>query len=328
MVSPGWDLVFILNAPWILFAAGHVLSGDGWFPNVDDYRHFYITLPHRFITLVLVFLDRDQFSRRPKSFIAMPFAFTGLVLLAGYLGSGVFLNTDTLICILTIDYIWNAYHFASQHYGVTRIYGRKAGGGRPALEKAILVPSISWALLSAANWGLVEGPLRPLFVALDAAALLALLSLLGIEFRSNTRSLPKIGYLVSITLLYGGSLLLPYIGWHGARLGFLVASGYFHAVEYLGIVHFYVKGKQRNGGFRRGVFRLVAPLWTQAVVLFALTVGTFTLLARNIMAAENKEGVYLAILTVASFCHYAFDGMIWKLRKPNVSKALGAEVQS
>lgn len=328
MVSPGWDAVFILNAPWVLFAAAHILYRAGWFPDGDDFRHFYITLPHRFITLALVFLDREQFSRRPKTFIGLPIAFALLVVAAGYLGSGRLFSIDTFVCILTIDYIWNAYHFASQHYGVTRIYGRKAGSGRPALEKAILVPAITWALLTAANWTLVNGPLRVLFTVVDGAALLGLVTLLILELRSTKRSLPKLGYLASVTLLYGGFLLLPYLGFREARLGLLAAASYFHAVEYLGIVHFYVKGKQQSGSFRSGVFRLVAPVWAQTVVVFALTVGTLMLMSRNVFSETGYAGVYLGMLTVASFCHYAFDGMIWKLRKPRVSKALGVEAPS
>ncbi len=321
MVSPLWDFAFIINAPWILFAAAYLLFLEGWFPDVDNFRIYFLTLPHRFITLALVYLDRDQFSKRPKTFVGLPLGFTVLVLAAGSLGTGVLIGTSTLLCILTIDYIWNAYHFASQHYGVTRIYGRKAGGDRPKRERAILVPAISWTLLSAADLTLVDGPARILFTAIDLLAAAALVSLVVLEIRAGAPSRPKLAYLVSVTLLYGGILVCPYIGLGYARRGLLVSTGFFHAVEYLAIVHFYVKGKMRGDGFR-GPFRLAAPVWAQTVVFFALAFGTLALFSAENLPAE----IYLPILTVGSFCHYSYDAMIWKLRKPAVSKALGAEL--
>ena len=324
MVSPGWDLMFIINVPWVLFALADVLHRDDWLPDLHNLRYFYLSVPHRFMTLALVFLDREQFSRRPRMFVGLPLGFGALVLAAAFLGTGTFFNVQTLICILTVDYIWNAYHFASQHYGIARIYGRKAGGGRPALEKAILVPGISWAIITAANWTLVDGPLRILFMALDGIVVLGFAVLLAIELRSPKRSVPKLIYLFSVTSLYGGLVVFPYLGWQEARLGLMAGAGYFHAVEYLGIVHFYVKGKQRGGGFKQGAFRLTAPIWTQTLVLFLLTIGTLGLMAENTLS----DGVNLTILSIASFTHYAFDGMIWKLRKPSVSKALGAEGDS
>lgn len=219
LTGPAWDLAFVINAPWVLFAVAHVLFLQGLMPDVDNFRHYYITLPHRFVTIFLVFLDRDQFARRPRTFVALPIGFTLLFLAAGSLGTGVILGTSAFLCIYTMDIIWNAYHFAAQHAGITRIYSRKAGGGRPDLEKGLLVPAIAYTLLTTTNWMLVDGSIRWLFVALDAAAGAAFLTLIALELRARVPSLPKLLYLVSVTLLYGGILALPYLGLGGLRLG-------------------------------------------------------------------------------------------------------------
>lgn len=321
MVSPLWDLVFIINAPWVLVAVGHLLFLKGGFPDVTDFRYLYLTLPHRFVTLALVYLDRDTFATRPVTFIGLPLVFVGVVLTGQFLGAGLVSGTNTILCLLTVDYVWNAYHFGSQHYGVTRIYGRKADSGHPRLERAVVVGAVTWGLLRAPNWTLVDGPAAVLFAALDVVTVLGLLTLIVIELKSGVSSVPKLCYLTSVTCLYGGIIICPYVELRGLRQGLLAATGFFHAVEYLAIVHFYVKGKLGRGGFRSGPFRVVAPIWSQAFLVFALGVGTLVLFSRQNLPA----GTFLPVLAVASFCHYAFDGMIWKLRKPAVSQALGAD---
>src|SRR6476660_8618859 len=43
-----------------------------------------------------------------------------------------------LTCVVTLDYLWNAWHFASQHHGIYRIYSRRDSApplGSASLEK-------------------------------------------------------------------------------------------------------------------------------------------------------------------------------------------------
>ena len=321
MVSPLWDLAFVINVPWVLVVMAHLLFLDGWFPDVDNFRYLFLTLPHRFITLALVFLDRDKFFTRPVMFVSLPLGFTALILLLGLLGTGVFLGTSTMICFLTIDYLWNTYHFAAQHYGVTRIYARKAGSGQPKLEKTIIISTITWCLLRAPNWTLFDGQAQILFTVVDFIAVPALLSLVVAEIFAGIPSVPKLWYVMSVVLLYGGVIVAPYIGLESARHGLLIAASFFHSVEYLAIVHVYMKGKLNRGGFRAGPFRMAAPIWSKVIVPYALVVGTLALIGMDAIPRE----IWMPFLAVASLCHYAYDGMIWKLRKPAVSQAFGAK---
>ena len=64
--------------------------------------------------------DRDRFRQRRGMFLGLALAFTALAF-------GVRLGTGALTCLLAIDYVWNAWHFASQHHGIYRVYDRLAG---------------------------------------------------------------------------------------------------------------------------------------------------------------------------------------------------------
>ncbi len=52
----------------------------------------------------------------------------------------MWLSTQTLVLLLLVDYVWNAWHFASQHSGISRIYGRTA---RPELQTRGLVEKVA-----------------------------------------------------------------------------------------------------------------------------------------------------------------------------------------
>jgi hypothetical protein len=67
---------------------------------------------------------------------------------------GVRVTTGTLTCLLAIDYVWNAWHFASQHHGVYRIYGRLSEPARVAglrLEKVLLRAFLLYVILRVAG---------------------------------------------------------------------------------------------------------------------------------------------------------------------------------
>ena len=67
--------------------------------------------------LPVVFGDRDRFRRRRLAFVGVAAAVVAVVL-------GVRLSTGALVCLLAVDYVWNAWHFAAQHHGIYRVYGR------------------------------------------------------------------------------------------------------------------------------------------------------------------------------------------------------------
>src|SRR6185369_11459093 len=123
IVGPAFDLLFFANLGWLVLLVPGFVSTDGA-THVQFWQIYFLTAPHRWITLVLVATDPRRREGRTWLFVV-------LALLALALVWGVWLSTGAFVCLLLIDYLWNGWHFASQHAGVLRIYSRKAGGGRP-----------------------------------------------------------------------------------------------------------------------------------------------------------------------------------------------------
>src|SRR5262249_33828533 len=81
---------------------------------------YFVTTPHRWITLGLVALDPDRRDGRGKQFAV-------LAVLAGVLVLGIHAANGAFICLLLVDAVWNGWHFAAQHQGVLALLGRAAG---------------------------------------------------------------------------------------------------------------------------------------------------------------------------------------------------------
>ena len=88
------------------------------------FQVYFLSTPHRWITLVLVFCDSDRFWKEPAKFggvaVGLVLLGLGLVAVAGLAPQAA----NSLTLLMMLDYIWNAWHFASQHAGISRIYGR------------------------------------------------------------------------------------------------------------------------------------------------------------------------------------------------------------
>src|SRR5262249_57489311 len=124
---PAFDLLFLANLAWPLALLPGFVSAEGR-PHTEFWQLYFLTTPHRWITLVLVALDPDRRGGRT-------WLFAGIAVLAAALVLSVRLATGAFLCLLLVDYLWNGWHFAAQHYGVLRIYDRTAGGGWPRLER-------------------------------------------------------------------------------------------------------------------------------------------------------------------------------------------------
>src|SRR5947209_562744 len=177
IVSPAFDLLFLANLPWLLALVPGFVAAEGT-PHIAFWQLYFLTTPHRWITLFLVALDPDRREGRPRRFLVI--ALLGLVAVLS-----VKLTTGAFVCLLLVDYLWNGWHFASQHFGVLRIYSRKAGGGWPRLERHGLRLFIFYVIARTAGWstGWLEESTRGLALlrGLDLVMLVLPVLLLGVE---------------------------------------------------------------------------------------------------------------------------------------------------
>jgi hypothetical protein len=317
VVSPAFDLLFLANVAWpLLFLPGLACRSE---TAVDFWQVYFLTLPHRWITLLLVSLDPERRAGRGPALAAVAAAFFLLVV-------GVWAGTAAFTCLALADYVWNAWHFAAQHAGVLRIYTRKVGGGWDLLERHGLRSFVTYAVLRTAVWltGWLEvSRAGEAWVrAADLAVLVVPVLLVGSALAGFTRArIGKTAYLLSLCGLYSGLLLSLSYRWAVGAIVLTTASSLFHAVEYLAVVTHYAWRRREVG--REGAFRRLAGAWLPSLGLYAATLGAagVWLDGKASPAFELWQGVNLW----AALVHYAFDGMIWKLRRPETARALGAE---
>jgi hypothetical protein len=315
IVSPAFDLLFLANLPWLLALVPGFVAAEGT-PHVAFWQLYFLTTPHRWITLFLVALDPDRREGRPGRFL-------GLALLALLVVAGVKLATGAFLCLLLVDYVWNGWHFASQHFGVLRIYSRKAGGGWPRLERHGLRLFVFYVIARTAGWstGWLEASPDGLALlrGLDLAALALPAGLLAVELLDHPARRPgKVAYLASVCGLYAALLLALGSGHTVLVLALTTASALFHAVEYLALVTHYAWRRRATGS--AGLFRTLAERW---LLVLAGYVVVFGLLA--VVLQQLGTEVWLGLNLWAAFLHYAYDGLIWKLRRPATARALGAD---
>ncbi|MEJ7639265.1 MAG: hypothetical protein WKF75_15140 [Singulisphaera sp.] len=312
IVSPAFDLLLVANLGWpLLLLPG--LSGRNE-TAVDFWQVYFVTLPHRWITLVLVALDPDRRERRGVRLVAIAAAMMALV-------AGVWLGTAAFTCLAVVDYVWNAWHFAAQHAGVLRIYGRKVGGGPAWMERYGIRFFVTYAVLRTAGWttGWLEtsDSSRDVLRAVDLLALAVPTTLAVAALCGVTRARAgKTVYTLSVCALYGGLLLSLSNRASAWVVPLATASGLFHATEYLAVVTHYAR-RRRNVGAggpsdgSRACGSVPGHLRGGAGVDGGLAGG------------GPAFEFWLGLNLWAAAVHYAFDGMIWKLRRPETARALG-----
>jgi hypothetical protein len=110
---------------WPLVVLAQLDGGFAGREGVSFWQVYFLTTPHRWITLALVFLDRERFGQRRAAFISVAAAITAAAL-------GVRFSTGALTCLLAIDYVWNAWTSPPNHASIVSMAAR-ANGARGLL---------------------------------------------------------------------------------------------------------------------------------------------------------------------------------------------------
>lgn len=314
IVSSVFDLLFLANLGWFILLLPGVSTRQD--TPVDFWQIYFLTVPHRWITFVILLADPSRRGGRG-------WLLAGIGGLLALLVSGVYCGAGTFLCLGILDYTWNAWHFASQHAGVLRIYSKKVGGGIPSFEKWGTRIFITYSILraSSAITGLTEYEWLSRFLPYVDLALLGVPSLLIFLNLWNWQShrIGKLAYLLSVCALYCGYLFAD--RWAGGwLLIFATSASLFHSVEYLAIVTHYASRRAKSGP--ASAIQSMAKYWFAFLAFFVVTLGVTGVLAdqANSWLTVGWQGINLW----AALAHYAYDGLIWKLRRPETAKLLGA----
>ncbi len=321
LVSPWFDLLFFSNITWPIVAA---LTAVGISYSISEigtglgfWAMWLLATPHRWITLGLVFLDRERFNERASAYLLVFLFFLSLTLGLASL--------EAIALLVVIDFFWNAWHFAAQHSGISRIYGRQANPADKSsgmFEKVVLRTFAVYVIVRLAGAPLMGfdrqrwlgwlDAILPYLMYVDYPMFALPVILLAREVPGLCRaSMGRFIYLSSVCLLYSGLLLGVHLDekFGPIEAGLLMAITIFHSTEYLAIVSWSVK--KRYAKSKEGVFAYLAPRWSLSLGIFMVALGV------GAWAVNNQFGYYWALATLfVSYLHYAYDGMIWKVRRP------------
>jgi hypothetical protein len=306
LVGPWFDALLIANVAWPLVLLAQGGEGFSGREGVSFWQIYFITTPHRWITLALVFLDRERFGERKSIFLAVAAAIAAVVL-------GVRFSTGTLTCLLAIDYAWNAWHFAAQHHGIYRIYGRLSEPDRTRglfLEKWSLRLFLLYVIVRVAGATWSNEQLESWLALGDWVAMLVPLGLMAADLaRFRFGSLGRSLYLASVCLLYLALLAAVHAGRPALVLSLATASALFHAIEYLSLVAWSVQRRHATVGSRMGLLGYLAPRWGITLGVFLLILG-----AGGWLLDQHWLQAWLTVNVIVAFLHYAYDGLIWRQR--------------
>ena len=304
LVGPWFDCLLVANVAWPLFVLLQFNEPFSGSAGLKFWQIYYITTPHRWITLALVFLDRERFSARRGTFLAVASAIVLVCL-------GIRFTTGALTCLLAIDYLWNAWHFAAQHHGIYRIYGRLGcapSASHDAWEKWAMRAFLLYVLLrvASATWSDATWEYylrRSDWLVLPIPAWLLIRGC----WPPRHNSAGRLAYLTSMIALYLALLWSVHERRLGLVLSLAVASALFHALEYLALVSWSVQQRHARLGDRLGALAWLAPRWVVALTLFVVILG-----AGGWLMDQNYLETWLTINVIVAFLHYAYDGLIWR----------------
>ncbi|WP_404308511.1 hypothetical protein [Neorhodopirellula lusitana] len=333
LFSPGIDLFFVINVAWPLIFLVDRVGGVTTHQSLLFWQIYFVTAPHRWITLALVAVDHHKGQDRRRQFLAF-----GSAILIGCLC--VKMGTGSLLCLGAIDYIWNAWHFASQHHGIFQIYQRQrrvsdhtnsetqAKSDSPTkirFERFLFRGFMLYVIARVAGWGWTEGPFEG-FRWTGPADWLVLLIPLGLVVRQLIRyarrsqaTVASLAYLTSVMSLFTALLLASHYENSQWVVQLALASAIFHSLEYMAIVTWSMHRTRESS--QSSVLTRLATVWLSFLAVFIIVIGL-----GNYLLSRGYFEFWVFVNIIVAFWHYCFDGMIWKSkkRKPGTNVATTA----
>ncbi|HAH49439.1 MAG TPA: hypothetical protein DCM07_32295, partial [Planctomycetaceae bacterium] len=82
-------------------------------------------------------------------------------------------------------------------------------------------------------------------------------------------------------------------------------------IEYLAIVNWSVDRTRKSGQSTTPLFRRLMPRWGLILAVFVVILG----MGAWLMESQLLE-LWLTANLIMAFLHYAYDGLLWKSRRP------------
>lgn len=308
ILSRACDAFFIANIFWPMILLLQFAPGFEGRSGIQFWQLYFITTPHRWSTLLIVLLDQERFQQRKKAFIAVAVVIVVVCL-------GVRMTTGALTCLLAVDYLWNAWHFAAQHHGIYRIYGRLGSdstSSRDRPEKWLFRGFLLYVIFRTASAATAPGAIDVWLSRTDWISLLIPVWLVSRELKSLNQGFGGRGlYLISLLSLYVSLLWAVNTHRPGIVLSLATASAWFHASEYLAIIGWHVQRRANSSTERNVLLQWIAPRWGLTLLMYAIVLGS-----GSVLMDRDVPELWLLVNVIVAFLHYTYDGMIWKSKRP------------
>jgi len=324
----GWDLFVALC--WVpVFLVWHLLlAGTG--PSTDRLLQegvvvaLLVSFLHQPLTFGLVYGDGNQFALHRRLFAWAPVVAISVAVIAA---------AANLAIVIPVAAAWNLQHTLQQRYGLLRIYAGKSGYGSARLDRAFAYVAMTVALLAVAAMprtaSLVQRSgldpmnaravdllvrLRPeaLFLLLLAAVamVVVIVALVRQERAAGSKANPaKWIYQISSLALVASIIIDPAAGF----IAYVTA----HSIEY-GVIVYRTAERRYSVGRGPGAATFLGRVarTTPGRLVFFGGIAAIAFAVHGLV-----HGVaFNAILYSVGALHFTFDAVIWKLRKPAVSR--------
>jgi tetratricopeptide (TPR) repeat protein len=336
IINPYSDALFFIATPVLSLCALLVANQYYSSEKIALFVLAFFAVGHHLPGLMRAYGETDLFARYKIRFIVSP------VVIASFVGWSVYNGHLGFFILLAV---WDMWHFFMQHYGFMRIYDLKRH------KPSRLGSRLDWWVT--ATWFayiIADSPhylinflerchrygfgfytwIDPLeFVVVRdlifyAALLVSVIYFFNVivEYR---RGVPIVIPKLAISITTFATVYIAYIVLEDVILGYAITA-LAHDVQYFAIVWIYNNGvlkRSKLAGkkffrflFQDGRLRLVG-----FYILLILGYGGIEATAR---ATQNfvVYDIVKVIIATSAFLHYYYDGFIWKLRKPEISRNL------
>lgn len=343
IISPAKDfLFFFLSSAVVLLAwfASSVMHVDGY--TILSVVAVVSNGPHLVSTWTRVYFDPREWQSRPIATVAIPIAiFAAVWAITTQLGA---LGPRLLNSVILY---WATWHFVAQNWGILRIYQRKSGEPETSLATKLEKPLLLLVVLFCLAHRIYTGPrvlfgVEVLYPPLPYPLVLALLApialLLGVvlvqRVRERNQPWAKAAW---VRLAFIGcsfiGFFVPFQLITSDDTSAFAAAACWHGFQYLGMVRHYHRNAWRNGVDERAkiVSWLAQPGWARAALYMALLLAmagaVYGVIYGIALATSMPFYTWAAIVWISlTLSHYWIDGVIWKLRRPELAQRVGIDV--
>lgn len=328
LLLAGSGLAFALYLPLALFVHGAVA------PALLAFAGLLSVLgngPHFMASYVRLYGERDTRRAHPLVAYVAP-----LLLAAGVVGTLVS-PRGFGAWFIKAHVIWSGYHYSGQTYGIALLYCRKRDLALHAWEKWLLLGPIAFSYLlptisfEAGQTGgaFYNLPYPTIATALHDAFGLAPPAWLNqaTAWGYGAAIAAFVGWL-AVRRFRGASVPLPAVLavaaqmlWFtvvGANPTFSLFVPLFHSLQYLVVIYAFHRGAwlQEGQPLNRLARRHYAFLVLLGIFLFGAVPGVLA------QYGCDRQVAYAAVIVFINLHHYMIDGVIWKLRRPELRRAL------